>query len=263
MKRFFSALALLLACLQVAHAEPSEAAQHKIMFFGHDDRVMIHTPFAPTFSAIGVMRTQHQYDCTATLISPDTAVTAAHCFWMAGKSMDQGEWFMTAYDNGQYTAKYRVLSQIFNPQFKAGLDRRKDGVYITKKARQYDIAIIRVKLVEGDAPKPMNMFTGNRSQLQQILAKARNVVSQAGYPEDQDDIMAAHLRCKITALSADNTVFHRCDTLEGDSGSPLWVDTPQGPLLIAVQSSAPPYEARDDVDNIGVTTLQLPELPAR
>jgi protease YdgD len=75
--------------------------------------------------------------------------------------------------------------------------------------------------------------------------------------------MAAHLRCKITALSADNTVFHRCDTLEGDSGSPIWVDTPNGPLLIAIQSSAPPYQARDDVDNIGVTTLQLPELPAR
>ncbi|MBB5192321.1 protease YdgD [Silvimonas terrae] len=263
MKRFFFALALLLASLQAAHAAPSEAAQHKIMFFGHDDRVIVRTPFAPMYAAIGVMRTHRQYDCTATLISPDTAVTAAHCFWMAGKTMDQGEWFMTAYDNGQYTAKYRVVSQIFNPQFKAGLDRRSDGVYITKKARQYDIAIIRVKLVEGDAPKPMRMFTGTRSQLQQVLARARNVVSQAGYPEDQDDIMAAHLHCKITALSPDNTVFHRCDTLEGDSGSPLWVDTAAGPMLVAVQSSAPPYEARNDVDNIGVTTLQLPELAGR
>ncbi|KPC52251.1 trypsin-like serine peptidase [Amantichitinum ursilacus] len=261
MKRLF--LLCLALCASVAFArEPSVEQQNKIMFYGHDDRVIIHTPFTGPYAAIGVMRTQNGYDCTATLITPDTALTAAHCFWMAGKNRDHAKWFKTAYDNGRYTAHYRVLTQTFNQRFQQGLDRRKDGVYIDSGARPYDIAVLKVELVDGTPPTPMPAFKGNRQQLQQLLKTAGYKVSQAGYPEDLEDVLAAHRGCKITALSPDNTVFHQCDTLEGDSGAPVWIDTANGPLLIAVQSSAPPYQMRKQVDNIAVTVLQRPEAPS-
>ena len=259
MKWLITLLALVAASLAGAK-EPSLEQQRKIMFFGHDDRVTVISPFTGPYTAIGVMQTAGGYDCSATLVSPDTAITAAHCFWMTGKTMDHGVWFKTAYDRESYTAHYRVVGQVFNKNFRKGVLYKKDGLYITEASRPYDIAVIKLELVDGKPPQPMATFDGTREQLQQLLKNAKYTVSQAGYPEDQDNQLAAHRNCKVTGLSRDNTIFHRCDTLEGDSGSPVWVDTAKGPLLIAIQSSAPTYDARDDVDNIAVTLLQRPVL---
>jgi V8-like Glu-specific endopeptidase len=63
-------------------------------------------------------------------------------------------------------------------------------------------------------------------------------VTQSGYPVDHLDTLYTHTDCIVTGW-AQTSVSHQCDTLPGDSGSPLMLKTDNGWQLIGVQSSAP------------------------
>ncbi|WP_051711613.1 trypsin-like serine peptidase [Andreprevotia chitinilytica] len=258
MTRFLFSILLFLAATVRADETPE---QRKILFFGHDDRQFIAAPYPAPFAAIGRLETHAGSTCTATLVAPDLAVTAAHCFLMEPRKIDDGEWFKTGAYKDQYTARYKVLSQTFHPRFKQGLLYKGDDLYILPEASPYDIAWLKLKLVDGKPPQPMAMFNGDRKALQAAIKTAGAVVTQSGYAGDHEDVLTAHRGCKLTKLRPDNTILHRCDTLSGDSGSPIWLDTPNGPLLIATQSSAPDWFKRKMVDNIGVTVLQTPKRP--
>lgn len=84
-----------------------------------------------------------------------------------------------------------------------------------------------------------------------------NLVTQAGYPADHLDNLYAHQDCQITGWAQKSVLSHRCDTLPGDSGSPLMLNTENGWQIIAVQSSAPGAQDRYRADNraIAVTSF--------
>lgn len=238
------------------------AAQNLALFFGRDDRVFISTPYAQPYSAVGKMETVGESRCTATLVAPDLAVTAAHCFLMTPHKLDQGKWFWAGYHQGKWQARYRVEAQVFHPKFRQGLDYKGEDVYIKPSAAPYDIAWLKLKFIDGVAPAPMPIYTGNHPD--DLLARIQrhdSKVTQAGFAHDHREQLTAHQGCAVTGLIDDNTLEHQCDTLSGDSGSPLWLTTENGPLLIAVQSSAPDWFNRDKADNTAVTVLQLPKKP--
>lgn len=239
----------------------TEAEQNLALFFGHDDRTFIKAPYHAPFAAVGRLETVSQSHCTATLVAPDLAVTAAHCFLMWPRKFDKGSWFYAGYSQGQWQAKYKVLGQLIHQRFRKGLDYVGEDVYIQPAVSSYDIAWLKLKLVEGKAPKPMPLFSGNADQLLKQLQLYKHTVTQAGYAYDHDEKLTAHIACKVTDLFDDHTLGHQCDTLSGDSGSPLWLDTPQGPRLIAVQSAAPDWFNRDKADNTAVTVIRLPKKP--
>jgi protease YdgD len=246
----------------LAQAEEAEVTAQRIaLFFGQDDRVIVPAPYPAPFAAIGQLRTKNDYTCTATLVAPDLAVTAAHCFMMEAKRADVGQWFMAGFNQGQYQAKYQIIDQVFHPAFKQGLQYKGEDVYILPQAAEHDIAWLKLKLVEGVAPKPMPLFEGGRAELDAEFQSAKMLLNQGGFAEDHDAILTAHLGCTLSEFRSNNTMYHRCDTLSGDSGSPIWLTTPNGPLLIGVQSSAPDWFNRKKADNVGVTVLQLPAKP--
>jgi protease YdgD len=237
------------------------AAQRLALFFGNDDRVIVPAPYPAPFAAIGQLRTKNDYTCTATLVAPDLAVTAAHCFMMEAKRADVGAWFMAGFNQGKYQAKYQIVDQIFHPAFQQGLQYKGEDVYILPQAAEHDIAWLKLKLVDGVAPQPMPIFQGTREQLAAEFQSSQMQLNQGGFAEDHDAILTAHLACSLSELRENNTIYHRCDTLSGDSGSPIWLTTAKGPLLIGVQSSAPDWFNRQQADNVGVTVLQLPNKP--
>ncbi|BCL76711.1 serine protease [Jeongeupia sp. HS-3] len=251
---------LLLSTLSLtAHADQN--SEYKALFFGQDNRVAIAAPYAAPYAAIGQLETRAASTCTATLVAPDLAVTAAHCFLMDKGKLDAGRWFKAGFHKGKYQARYRVVDQVFHPKFRAGLVYKGDDVYIEPSAARYDIAWLKLERADGAAPAPIPLFNGDRQTLAQALKTAGNKATQAGFAEDHDDILTAHRGCRITRFRSNNTLYHRCDTLSGDSGSPLFIDTADGPQLIAVQSSAPDWFNRKKADNVAVTVLQLPERP--
>jgi protease YdgD len=259
MQRFIGfCLALCAAVPGWAQDEAQLQKERQALFFGHDDRVTIAAPYASPYNAIGRLEVKSGGTCTATLIAPDLAITAAHCFLMTPRKIDAGRWFMAGFHQGQYQARYRVTGQVFHPKFRQGLTYKGEDVYIEPSAAPYDIALLKLKLLDGVPPAPMRLFDGSRKQLMQTILRAKQQVNQGGFAEDHDTILSAHLGCSLTQLRSNGTIFHRCDTLSGDSGSPIWLDLPLGPTLIAVQSSAPDWFNRRLADNVGVTVLQLP-----
>ncbi len=105
---------------------------------------------------------------------------------------------------------------------------------------------------------PIPLFSGSRSDLTAALKLTGRKVTQAGYPEDHLDTLYSHSDCLITGWAQNAVLSHQCDTLPGDSGSPLLLNTADGWQLIAVQSSAPAAKDRYLADNraIAVTSFR-------
>ncbi|AZN37559.1 trypsin-like serine peptidase [Iodobacter ciconiae] len=254
-------LLIALALGLANHAFALNNTEKKALFFGADNRVFVEAPYAAPFAAIGQLETIAASTCTATLVAPDLAITAAHCFLMEAKKLDAGRWFKTGFHKSEYQARYQVLSQSFHPRFKKGLVYKGEDVYIQDSAAAYDIAWLKLKLIDGKAPPPLPLFKGSKAELKAIITASKSLANQAGFAEDHDTELTTHTDCKITRLRPNNTIYHRCDTLSGDSGSPIWLNTSAGPQIIAVQSSAPDWFNRKKADNVGVTVLQLPPKP--
>ena len=74
-------------------------------------------------------------------------------------------------------------------------------------------------------------------------------MTQSGYPVDHLDSLYTHTDCVVTGWAQNSVLSHQCDTLPGDSGSPLMLKTVNGWQLIGVQSSAPAAKDRWRADN--------------
>ena len=223
---------LFLICLLMTplFAGAETPAERLALFFGKDDRSFIPAPYAQPYAAVGKMETVDESHCTATLVAPDLAVTAAHCFLMTPHRLDRGKWFWAGYHQGKWQARYQVVTQVFHPRFRKGLEYKGDDVYIHPEVSSYDIAWIKLKFVDGVAPAPMMLYRGNHSDdLLAHIQRLNSKVTQAGYAHDHNQVLTAHKNCQVTSLVDDNTLEHQCDTLSGDSGSPLWLETEKGP----------------------------------
>ena len=74
----------------------------------------------------------------------------------------------------------------------------------------------------------------------------------AGYPEDHLTQLMGDLGCQQVKYAGDGLLTHRCDSLPGDSGAPLLLQTQSGWHVVGVQSSAPDAENRWQADNLAV-----------
>ena len=53
------------------------------LFFGHDDRVPVNDTTQSPWDAVGQLETASGNLCTATLIAPNLALTAGHCWQLS------------------------------------------------------------------------------------------------------------------------------------------------------------------------------------
>lgn len=258
-KKWAINICLSVGCLiQPALALPGVSRDDIRLFFGHDDREYIiseqkHFPWA----AIGVLEMQSGVTCTATLISPDTVLTAGHCFWMNGKKQDHPVTFLAGKYKETFIASYKAGQVMMDPAFARGLTYRGDDVYIDPKIAHLDVALVKVHLSAGKAPEPFPIFKGDKAALHKLLDQAKWRVTQAGYAADRDKVLTAHRQCRLTKINKNLTLYHQCDTLSGDSGSPVWITMDNQPQLIAVQSSAPDVKDRSRADNVAVSVLSM------
>lgn len=254
---------LLMGCLAFSlytHADDDErsAADTKTLFFGQDDRLPVRDTASAPWEAIGQLETASGNLCSATLIAPHLALTAGHCLLAPPGKLDKAVAlrFISSEKAGWRYEIHDIEARV-DPALGKKLKADGDGWIVPASAAPYDFGLIILRNPpSGITPVPL--FSGSRKDLTAALKIAERRVTQAGYPEDHLDTLYSHSDCLITGWAQKTVLSHQCDTLPGDSGSPLLLKVDGEWQLIAVQSSAPAAKDRYLADNraIAVTAFR-------
>lgn len=242
------------------HADDDEelsAGEIKTLFFGKDDRQVVEEPGTHPWDAIGQLETENGNLCTATLISPHLALTAGHCLLTPPGNFDKPVALRFIANNKGWRYEIHDIDARVEPSLARKLKPSGTGWIVPPDAAPFDYGLIILhNPPSGITPIPL--FEGSRSDLTAALKATGRNVTQAGYPEDHLDSLYSHRDCLITGWAQRAVLSHQCDTLPGDSGSPLLLKSDNGWQLIAVQSSAPAAKDRYLADNraIAVTSFR-------
>ncbi|MEN0583034.1 MULTISPECIES: serine protease [unclassified Kosakonia] len=242
----------------VGHADDGgddaiSARDVKTLFFGHDDRVPVTTPTKAPWDAIGQLETASGNLCTATLISPHLALTAGHCLLTPprGKA-DKAVALRFVSQRGSWRYEIHGIEGRVDPSLGHRLKADGDGWIVPSSAAPWDFGLIVLRYPPSGIT-PLPIFVGDKDELTAALKATDRKVTQAGYPEDHLDSLFSHQDCVVTGWAQNSVLSHQCDTLPGDSGSPLMLKTDAGWQLIAVQSSAPAAKDRWRADNRAIS----------
>lgn len=252
---------LLIAVLLVALSFDAQAIgihEKRLLFFGHDDRNHI-TPNQTPWNAVGQIETESGTICTATLIAPQLLMSAAHCFAGQRHHFDRATVFSLAL-NGAHAIRLPAARVIVDPKFLKGIIPDGDGWIIPSQLASKDIALISLKRPAPPSYPPVELFLGSKQQLQRLLNSHKGLVTQGGYPIDHPSSLWVHRDCHVISLRSTHLIEHQCDTLSGDSGSPLFVYDKNNVRLIGVQSSAPDVSQRRSANNMAVAITNLPNI---
>lgn len=244
---------LAVSCYTHAEDETRSDADTQTLFFGKDDRQAVsHTASAP-WEAIGQLETESGNLCSATLISPHLALTAGHCLLAPPGKPDKAVALrFISGNNGSWRYEIHNIEARVDPALGKKLKADGDGWIVPASAAPYDFGLIILRNPpSGIVPVPL--FSGSRKDLTAALKISGRHVTQAGYPEDHLDTLYSHTNCLITGWAQKNVLSHQCDTLPGDSGSPLLLNVNGEWQLIAVQSSAPAAKDRYLADNRAIS----------
>jgi protease YdgD len=162
------------------------------------------------WSTVGRVGFGHGW-CSAVLIGPALAATAAHCLWnkATGRQMTaQALTLVVGWDRGQFidgTAVVRVtLPPNWVPQEMEHYGQEQAG---------RDWALLELE-------KPLGRTAGWVALSDDI--KQNSVVAAVGYGEDRKHVATAHQGCHILDHLPSGAWTHNCDAVHGDSGGPVF-----------------------------------------
>ncbi len=220
------------ARLSITEAEPF-AATFERAFFGADDRVEVDATVAP-WNMIGLLELAPGV-CTAVLIGPQTVLTAAHCIANDGRVDAQPVEFLAGYDRGTSVASSGIVGYHV-PQ--GWLQGEADGT---------DFAFVYLADPIGDRIGWMDVTGLSDAEIAAFEAGRGPDIMQAGYSYDRDGVMTGNLDCPFVELGASSTLVHECDTLQGDSGSPLFIEDGGRYRIVGIESYTD-AQPREDYD---------------
>ncbi|OON41157.1 serine protease [Izhakiella australiensis] len=254
---------IFVSCLTFSHCcwadrDTQREDANKTLFFGHDQRLPVKAVTSVPWDAIGQLETESGNLCTATLISAHLALTAGHCL-VAPPDGKIDKAIALRFISGRKGWRYEIhdIETRVDPALGKKLKADGDGWIVPSAAAPFDYGLIILRNPpSGITPVPL--FDGTREALSEALKADGRKVTQAGYPEDHLDTLYAHSDCLITGWAQKNVLSHQCDTLPGDSGSPMLLNVDGDWQIIGIQSSAPAAADRYRADNraIAVTAFR-------
>jgi protease YdgD len=210
------------ATLSVTELAPF-AGSFERAFFGNDDRVIIDPATGAPWSMIGFVDLS-QSSCTGTLIGPATVLTAAHCIANDGVIDTPPVEFLAGFSNGTSITRSAVTGFHVPARW---LDGEQDGT---------DFAFLYLADPIGDDVGWMQVGPFTQAELSAYQAGNGPDILQAGYSYDQQGVLTGNLDCPFIDLGPQNQLIHECDTLQGDSGSPLFIAADGGYRIVGVES---------------------------
>ena len=218
---------------------PSEQSEDRAIV-GTDDRKQITDASGYPDRVVGWLWTQAQDDswstCTATLIGPFTAVTAAHCVYVH----DKGGWIKQMLFIPGVTDPESAPFGTYdweNVNILKGFIDNYDGTNYGS-AMPWDLAVITLAEDAGNQLGWLGFRVDDATDWDADII---------GYPGDKPDGTMWSNSCKIKADQFGDLIYwHECDTFAGSSGSSMWEDQ-KGDLYIRGINVA-----EDDKVNYGV-----------
>lgn len=196
-------------------------------FFGNDDRVIIDAATAP-WNMIGFVDLS-EASCTGTLIGPDVVLTSAHCIVENGVVDTPPVEFLAGFQNGAHVARSGVRDFFVA-----------EG-YVNGEQEGTDYAFIYLYQPLGNQLGWMNVAPLTQDQIAEMMQGRGPEILQAGYSYDQQGVLTGNIGCPLIEVAPQNVLEHECDTLSGDSGSPLFIATDSGGhQIIGVESRTDP-----------------------
>lgn len=206
------AFRVMALCMALVFVLPSRA--------GTEARTLLPEAAQAAWGAVGRLNIGGSGRCTATLIAPDLALTAAHCVvnrrtgavWRASQLT-----FLPGYRLGQYLAAMRGTALALAPG------------YLEKPVPSRDMALIRLRILErpptATLPAPTPMRVGRLGD-----GIGLTVLS---YGQDRPEAMSIQTGCQVLDR-ARRMLRTDCEATPGVSGAPLLRQGPNGPELLAV-----------------------------
>jgi protease YdgD len=197
---------------------------------GSDNRVVIEAEDR-RWHAVGRLNREAGGFCTAVLIAPKEALTAAHCLWdQTRRSWVDPETlhFVPGYRRGSYLGHARVTRY-----------RLAQGISIDDRGHpeslldDWAVLELTLDLRAGAGVEPMPLAEGSERDTFAGLPLA-----SGGYSRDRPHLPVKVAPCRaLGVIEHGRLLLHDCDSQAGSSGSPIVVERDGQLVVIGIQSA--------------------------